>query len=542
MITNRTRRNNPFKQALLPITKETVEEGNDSSWSTTDVNQVTIRKEQDPFLNIPNLLSEWEIENVHPLIKNLFLSREIPKVPLAGRLKHFKKNWEVLTQDPQVLSIVEGYKIPFTEEPIQFQLPAEAHFNLEQTNLIDQEVQMLRKGAIQKAQPLEGQFLSNLFLVKKKDGGGGGGGGNRPVINLKNLNYFIPYHHFKMEGLHLLKDLLQEGDFLCKLDLKDAYFYIPMNEQSRKYVRFHWSGTLWEFLCMCFGLGPAPLIFTKLLKIPIALLRRINIRLIIFLDDMLVMGKTVGETKMNRDTMVFLLQKLGFVINLKKSQLEPVQVIEFLGLKINSQDLTLCLPQEKVEKIINQCQTLLGNPQTTVMDLTSLIGLLSFTAQAVLPGRLQMRYLQQQQILSLKTTNSYHSQIILNKNSLSEIIWWKENFSLYSGKPLKVSQPDLVIQTDASKVGWGASCQERSTGGPWKNQEKVKHINVLELLAVKLAILTFTKTLKVTLIHLQIDNITALSYLQKMGGTKSPELLEISKQIQYGNISYRDRS
>ena len=38
---------------------------------------------------------------------------------------------------------------------------------------------------------------------------------NRPVINLKTLNSFIPYSDFKMEGLHLLKDLLRENDFMC---------------------------------------------------------------------------------------------------------------------------------------------------------------------------------------------------------------------------------------------------------------------------------------------------------------------------------------
>ena len=75
----------------------------------------------------------------------------------------------------------------------------------------------------------------------------------------------------------------------------------------------------------------SPLYSHKTFEIPIALLRRINIRLIIFLNTLLVVGKTVEETKMNRDTMVFLLQNLGFVINMKKSQLEPVQVIEFLG-------------------------------------------------------------------------------------------------------------------------------------------------------------------------------------------------------------------
>jgi hypothetical protein len=48
------------------------------------------------------------------------------------------------------------------------------------------------------------------------------------VINLKDLNAHIQYDHFKMEGTHLLRDLLQPQDWLGKIDLKDAYFVIPI--------------------------------------------------------------------------------------------------------------------------------------------------------------------------------------------------------------------------------------------------------------------------------------------------------------------------
>ena len=46
-------------------------------------------------------------------------------------------------------------------------------------------------------------------------------GGNWPVINLKNLNRFNPCKNFKMEFLHCLKYVLQKGDYMCKIDLKD---------------------------------------------------------------------------------------------------------------------------------------------------------------------------------------------------------------------------------------------------------------------------------------------------------------------------------
>ena len=141
--------------------------------------------------------------------------------------------------------------------------------SIEQFSLVEQEVlKMLEKGVIQKVVLTQGQFLSNLFLVEKKNGGNG------PAINLKNLNKFILQEHFKMESLHCLKLFLEQDDLLCKIDLKEAYFSIPLNINSQKLVRFQWSGNIYNFLCLCFGLGLAPRVFTKLLKVLIALLRR----------------------------------------------------------------------------------------------------------------------------------------------------------------------------------------------------------------------------------------------------------------------------
>ena len=139
-----------------------------------------------------------------------------------------------------------------------------------------------------------------------------------------------------MEGLHLLKDMLKEKNYMCQIDLKDAYFCVPLHQKYRKYIRFCWEGQLYELLCLCFGLGPAPRIFAKLLKISIAILRRINVRIIVYLDDMLLMNQTIEDLNMTRNTLIFLLQQLGFIINLKKSVLSENKKLEFLGLEKDS--------------------------------------------------------------------------------------------------------------------------------------------------------------------------------------------------------------
>ena len=57
------------------------------------------------------------------------------------------------------------------------------------------------------------------------------------------------------------------------------------------------------------------------MKIPIALRRRLNVRLIIYLDNILVMGSLLEEIMMTRDTLIFVLKKLGVVMNFQKSVL-----------------------------------------------------------------------------------------------------------------------------------------------------------------------------------------------------------------------------
>ena len=89
------------------------------------------------------------------------------------------------------------------------------------------------------------------------------------------------------------------------------------------------------FFCLCFGLGSAPQIFTKLLGISISPLIKINIRVKIYLDDMFIVSHTIKEAQMSRDTVIYLLQNWGFIINIMKSILHTLQKIEFFRMEIS---------------------------------------------------------------------------------------------------------------------------------------------------------------------------------------------------------------
>ena len=115
-----------------------------------------------------------------------------------------------------------------------------------------------------------------MFLVTKKSGG------KRPVLNLKPLNKFVPNQTFKMEGIHLVKDFLKPNYFMTKLDLSDAYYSIPIDKHSRRYLQFLFEGKLYQFKVLVFGLNTAPRIFSKCMKPVVAFIRSKGILIIIY--------------------------------------------------------------------------------------------------------------------------------------------------------------------------------------------------------------------------------------------------------------------
>ena len=81
----------------------------------------------------------------------------------------------------------------------------------------------------------------------------------------------------------------------------------------------------------------------------------------------------------------------------------------------------------------------------------------------------------------------------------------------------------IVIQSDASLAGWGTTDSVSTVGAPWKDTDDLLHINVLELTAARLALDTLATAAQSTHIQLKLDNLTAIAYINKMGGTHSPD-------------------
>ena len=78
----------------------------------------------------------------------------------------------------------------------------------------------------------------------------------------KALNFWVQPQHFKMEGIHTLREIVAEGNWLAKLDFKDACFTVPVLRDHQRYLRFVVHGIRYQFTCLLFGLSCAPWAFT----------------------------------------------------------------------------------------------------------------------------------------------------------------------------------------------------------------------------------------------------------------------------------------
>ena len=364
---------------------------------------------------------------------------------LTGRTLFYLKNWGQLTTDPSVLDIIKGYRLRFKGHPHQFYHPITNPKSRKEFQAIKQEVNsLLSKGAIKQIPKSQAKFVSRLFTVPKKSGG------LRPVINLKPLNQFLHLQTFKMEGLPDLKVLLEPNDFMITIDLSDAYMTLPIEEESRNYLCFQFQDQMFQFCVLPFGLNDAPRAFTKTLKPPVGTLRSLGFKLVVYLDDIILAASTRDLCIYQGRILIKTLENLGFVINLKKSNLVPSQVVLFLGFVVDSKKMSFSLPDSKIQSIRLSAQTLLNQPKVSLRKLSQFIGMCNASRTAVLEAPLHYRSIQNQLTSTLRsqpiTQQNYDVKIRLNSHSREDLTWWVKNLKTNCSRPIHPPPVDLSCQ------------------------------------------------------------------------------------------------
>ena len=156
-------------------------------------------------------------------------------------------------------------------------------------------------------------------------------------------------------------------------DFKHAYYSVYVTPSQRKWLRFIWNDEHYQFTSLPQGLSSAPRLFTKLLKPVLTHLRKLGILVSCYIDDCIFIAASQKELLQNVSYALHLFDSLGLTVNMSKSVLAPVQVVQFLGVILNSVTMTVTLPDGKISKIKNLGASLLRRNVSSIHDLASLL-------------------------------------------------------------------------------------------------------------------------------------------------------------------------
>ena len=453
----------------------------------------------------------------------------LDNIPIGGRLSQFLNNWHVVCTNDWVLSVVEkGYTIPLKSAPNQKKYPTNPPSSGNAYEVLVHEANQLKlKNAVISVASLPGQYISSYFAVpkpRKIDQ-------FRPILNLKFFNDYVKKYTFTMETLSNVRDWIQPNAFCIGLDLRDAFLHIPINPESKKYLRFMWLGEILEWQVLPFGLTCSPRVITKVLKPVIAFLRSMwGILISIYIDDILIQNKDKHTCSLHAQLVVLVMNSLGWGFKPEKCEIVPKQEFLHLGFLFNTVNMTISCPPEKITRLQQLCSKLL-NGKCTVLSLERTIGTIESVRPAVKFAALYYRSLQYQLLKAKVGKRDPSKLIILSQKSKEELQWWVSpaGFARHSSSPIREPQPTVKIWSDANLTRGGSHCSRgKFHQRKWTTEEQHLHINLLELRAARESLCLAEPG---DYIRLHLDNRTSLSYIKKQGGTRSTRLCAEACQL-----------
>ena len=432
-------------------------------------------------------------------VLHLFPQPPTPNFPVGGCLKHFKSEWYKLTKDPELISMISGCLIHLIEHLPNYCSATMSLTTLERKAAWDHIHSLLAKKAVVRTTASANDFISSVFLVPKKDGG------FRMILNLKEFNKYAQKIHFKMETLQHILYLVTENCFMTGIDLIDAFF------------RF--EGQVYLYICLPFGFTDSPHVFTKILKPVIAKLRSLGHTVTFYLDGGWQCNYSYKLALQTCIATYSLLLKVGFLPNLKKSQLVPTTCIQILGTCVDSRRMLVSLPKNKEDSILNLIQTTLTSRFISIRDLARIIGKLLSCLVACPFGQMHYRYLECLKICALHLHQGrWNARCKLTCKAMSDLLWWQEHLP-HTSAPICRKSPSPVMFTDACDWGWGCFYNGEYANGHFSALEAPLSINTKETLAILYGVRSFLhKLCNHESILILSDSTTAISYIRKMGG------------------------
>ena len=294
---------------------------------------------------------------------------------VVGSLARCKPFWETLGASELVLRIIcEGYQLPFVQLPrpktVKNHSSAQCQFDFVADSIRD----FMERGCIKEVKSEEAVICSPLGVVNN-------GKKLRLILDLRYVNTYLAKFKFKMEDLKTVARVYEKGDYVITFDLKSGYHRIEIAQEHQKYLGFKWfnaEGTIttYVFCVLPFGLSTAPYVFTKVTRVLLRRWREWGIRCQLYMDDGSGGHSTVEGARVVAKQMKADLLRAGFVPNEQKSQWEPSQTVEMLGMRIDLKEGRIFATERRVARLKECLARLSGLAAPPAREVARLAGFL----------------------------------------------------------------------------------------------------------------------------------------------------------------------
>jgi len=449
-----------------------------------------------------------------------------PFSPPHAAIKAALPQWQAMGASDWVLDVLEnGIFIPWASTPPRCHSPGYP-LNADDTAFMAEQLEKdLAAGYIQEvtgdaAAISELHCISPAFIVRK-------GRKPRKVLDYTHPNAHVDVRKFKYETLHDLSQVLRPDDSLLVWDIKDAYHHLSLRAEDRKYLAFTTLGRVFVPVTMPFGMSLAPYMWTKVVRALVQYLRSLGFRIISYVDDFggappAMPGEpaTVADAARGYELVRIIFHSLGLWLHPEKGRHDGSTSAQLLGHVVDTTNGVYRLPLERADTIESLAKGLLRfaaahQRWVRFSALRVFCGTAVSTTLSVVPARFHLRSL----FTSMGYRHARSGDCRLGNQAVADLRWWSglASSGLTLARPIWPDGPTMLLETDASRLGWGAVLNRSATARGHHAPDRADlHINLLELGAIRLALLSFRHLLPPSgvTIRLKCDSMVALGVLQ----------------------------
>ena len=301
--------------------------------------------------------------------------------------------------------------------------------------------------------PVSKTFLRGyapVFTVRKSNGS------HRLVFDGRKLNRAMPPPPtFNLPTIRTISRLIKPSYLLASIDLKDAFWTIPLNKKFSRLCGFRLDNQDYAFNKLPFGLSWAPWLFTQFLHPVLQRIRRSFPKIVVFayLDDILL----AGPPQLLRSAVkgaIRMIQDSGFTVNLSKSVTEPQTSIQYLGLKYTPSLGAFDIPTLKARSLRRRLRS--AHKLRKIRHIQGLISSVRFYAIAN-PALAPLLRNAQLWTASIVRRKGWEAHATLPHGICFDLTGCA-NLLTKTAYTVPIRTPDYIIQTDATLAQWGSVC------------------------------------------------------------------------------------